>query len=106
MLDSDESYHTSAGVWREFQSREMAQRLEELGISFFDLSRDPVTGEYRNFIDAAHPSERGMLISLISLCKDTKFTAVLPKLDPRRLEEKLVDADEQAEAFSIFGNAN
>jgi len=102
----DQKYRQSSGVWREFQSDEMQGRFEKLGIAFFDLSRDPVTTEYRNFIDAAHPSERGMLVSLISLSKNAKFLSILPELDTRGLENDLARADGSNDAFTIYGDAH
>jgi hypothetical protein len=106
VLDTDQKYRQSSGVWREFQSDEMQGRFEKLGIAFFDLSRDPVTTEYRNFIDAAHPSERGMLVSLISLSKNAKFLSILPELDTRGLENDLARADGSNDAFTIYGDAH
>jgi hypothetical protein len=106
VLDSDEHYHYYSGVWREFQSHEMQDRFEELGIAFFDLSRDPVTTEYRNFIDAAHPSERGMLVSILSLARNAKFSSILPELDSRSLENDLARADGKNDAFTIYGDAH
>jgi hypothetical protein len=106
VLDTDENYHYYSGVWREFQSREMLDRFEKLGIAFFDLSHDPLTTEYRNFIDAAHPSERGMLASILSLSKNPKFSTILPELDWHGLEEDLARADVKNDAFTIYGDAH
>jgi hypothetical protein len=48
------------GVWHDFESQKTGQWLQSLGIELIDLARSQVGADPDNFIDAYHPSERGM----------------------------------------------
>jgi hypothetical protein len=55
-LDTNTAYRQYSGVWREFESPQMRQTLEQMGIRLFDLAHDPLNGERETFVDAYHPS--------------------------------------------------
>ena len=44
-LDTNAAYRQYSGVWREFESPQMRQTLEQMGIRLFDLAHDPLNGE-------------------------------------------------------------
>ncbi len=79
-LDTDNSYWTYAGQWRELRSDATAKRLAELGIEFFDMSRDPLNADTANFVDPAHLTERGMLLTFIKLLDRKEFSELLPRI--------------------------
>jgi hypothetical protein len=101
-LDQDHSYHDNAGVWREFNSLQMRQKFQSLGIHFFDLSRASFANDKKNFVDAYHPSELGTLRSMISLCNEPDFRLLLPALDPARLKHDLETAESQGKVFEVY----
>jgi hypothetical protein len=101
-LDDDPSYHNNAGVWREFDSKQMRDKFRSLGIHFFDLSRASFTDDKKNFVDAYHPSEIGTLRSMISLCEEPEFHSLLPALDPNRLKRDLENAEREGKVFEIY----
>lgn len=88
-LDTDESYRTYSGLWRELRNEETAKRFTDLGIRFFDMSRDPGNDDPANFFDPAHPSERGILKTIISLMDRTEFSELFPRIDKQALERDL-----------------
>jgi hypothetical protein len=103
-LDNEPSYRPYAGVWKEFESPETARKLRDLGIAFFDLSRLPMTADNRNFIDAAHADEAGMLDALIHLNEEPDFHAMVPEIDINALREQRAAALEQGRFIDVYGN--
>jgi hypothetical protein len=101
-LDFEPSYHSYAGVWREFEGAEMHERFRQLGVHFFDLSRDAVSEDARNFVDPAHPSERGVLGALVHLLDDANFRSVFPRLDADRLRNEYANARKDDVSFDIY----
>jgi hypothetical protein len=81
-LDTNESYHSYSGVWREFESAETRDRFAKMGIKFFDLARTVAGDDKSNFIDAFHPSEIGMLEVMRELLKHPDFRGEFPKINP------------------------
>jgi hypothetical protein len=88
-MDTDPTYQPLAGGWRELRSKATASRFTELGIRFFDMSRDPLAADPNNFFDPAHPSERGMLRTFINLMDRENFKDLFPLIDKRALEADL-----------------
>jgi hypothetical protein len=88
-LDTDEAYSPYAGLWRELRSNTTARRFSDLGIRFFDMSRDPLAADSGNFFDPAHPSERGILRTIIALLDRKDFKDLFPLMDKRALEADL-----------------
>jgi hypothetical protein len=88
-LDTDQSYRPLAGLWRELGSQETAKRFADLGVRFFDMSRDPLAADPNNFFDPAHPSERGMLRTFINLMDRRDFKELFPLIDTRALKADL-----------------
>ena len=88
-FDTDEAYRPSAGLWLELRSDATAKRFADLGVRFFDMSRDPAAADPSSFFDPAHPSERGILRTIISLMDRKEFRELLPRLDKQRLEADL-----------------
>jgi len=103
-LNNDQSYHYYSGVWREFESPAMTDRLGELGIPFFNLCCGPIINDSRTFIDAAHLGERGMLSTLINLFEDPKFRLFFPAADTEKLKQDLAEAQKNGEFFNIYHN--
>jgi hypothetical protein len=101
-LDQDPSYHNNAGVWREFDSKQMRDKFRSLGIHFFDLGRASFADDKKNFVDAYHPSELGTLRSMIDLCNEPDFRLLLPALDPARLKRDLENAERQGKVFEVY----
>jgi hypothetical protein len=73
LLDRDETYHTRAGAWRDFESAQTRTWLANLGIPLFDLARSPIDDDPDNFVDAIHLSERGMDEAMQELKADPAF---------------------------------
>jgi hypothetical protein len=74
------------GLWRELRSDETAKRFSDLDIRFYDMSRDPAAADPFNFFDPVHPSERGMLNTIISLLDQPGFRALFPRIDRAALQ--------------------
>lgn len=72
---SDEFY----GVWHDFESSANRSWLRSLGIELFDLSHSAIDDDPDNFIDAYHPSERGMQASLDELMTNKDFRAAIAR---------------------------
>lgn len=77
-LDHDEAYRPYAGVWHEFESEQTASWLRGLGFAFFDFAHSPLADDPDNFIDAFHPSEKGMARLLGQLSKQPEFQTMFP----------------------------
>jgi len=88
-LDTNQAYRPYSGLWRELRSDETARRFSDLGIQFYDRSRDPAAADPFNFFDPAHPSERGILKTIIGLLDQPAFKALLPKIDKSALQADL-----------------
>jgi hypothetical protein len=88
-LDTDQSYWPYSGLWRELRSEDTAKRFADLGIQFYDRSRDPAAADPFNFFDPAHPSERGILKTIIGLLDQPGFRALFPKIDKSALQADL-----------------
>ncbi|CCD99861.1 conserved exported hypothetical protein [Bradyrhizobium sp. STM 3809] len=99
-LDTDEAYRPYSGLWRELRSRETTERLAKLGISFYDMSRTPISQDDQNFFDPAHPSERGMLKTYLALLDRPEFGMLFPKIDRDALAADLDRAKE--EQFDLY----
>lgn len=99
-LDNDEAYQPYAGMWRELRNDTTAQRLAQLGIRFFDMSRAPFAADPGNFFDPAHPSERGMLRTITALLDQQDFRALFPQIDRASLEADLNRS--QDEPFDLY----
>jgi hypothetical protein len=76
-------------LWRELRSYDTAKRFSDLGIQFYDRSRDPAAADPFNFFDPAHPSERGILKTIIGLLDQPEFRALFPKIDKSALQADL-----------------
>jgi hypothetical protein len=101
-MDTDQSFWPYAGLWRELRSETTAKRFEKLGIRFFDMSRDPLAADPSNFFDPAHPTERGILRTMISLLGRNDFRAVFPKIDKGALENDLEKSLSTGDQFDLY----
>jgi hypothetical protein len=101
-LDTNQSYWQYAGLWRELRSDATAKRLANLGIRFFDMSRDPLAADPGNFFDPAHPSERGMLRTIISLQDRHDFRELFPQIDKGALENDLRNSLSTGDVFDLY----
>jgi hypothetical protein len=88
-LDTDEYYRPNAGPWHELGSSQTAERFAKLGIEFFDMSRDPLAVDSANFSDPIHPTERGILRTIISLLDHKNFSDLFPNIDKHELQRDL-----------------
>ncbi|BAM88529.1 conserved hypothetical protein [Bradyrhizobium oligotrophicum S58] len=80
-LDTDKAYWPYSGHWRELKSPQTAERFARLGIPFFDMSRTEISQDSNNFFDPAHPSERGMLKTYLTLLTRPEFSKLFPLID-------------------------
>ncbi len=103
-LDQTADQPGYGGVWKEFESAEFRQKLAAIGIPFFDLARDPVSQDYRYFIDPAHPGEAAILCSLSHLLDNKDFVALFPKLDGDAMRRTCASSVEQGNYFSVYHN--
>ncbi|MET4419028.1 hypothetical protein [Bradyrhizobium sp. RT3a] len=101
-MDTSQSYWPYAGLWRELRSEATAKRFARLGIRFFDMSRDPINADPNNFFDPAHPTERGVLRTIIDLLDREEFREVFPQLDKAALEVDLQKNLESGERFDLY----
>ena len=99
-LDNDQAYAPYAGIWRELRSDATARRFTDLGVRFFDMSRDPLAADPGNFFDPAHPSERGILRTIIALLDRKNFKDLFPLVDKQSLEADLALSPE--EPFDLY----
>lgn len=67
------------GVWHDFESQRTGAWLRSLGIEFVDLARSPLGADPENFIDAYHPSERGMAAFVRELMAHECFRSNYPQ---------------------------
>ena len=101
-LDNDQSNWKFAGEWRELRSEATAEKFADLGIKFFDMSRDPLNKDPINFIDPVHPTERGTLFTMISLLEHQKFRELLPEIDKSALEDDARKSLRTGEKFDLY----
>jgi hypothetical protein len=101
-LDRDDSYRPYAEIWRQFQSAKTQQMLKDMGIRFFDLSRDPVNEDFRNFADSGHPGERAMLGAFVHQLGNPDFIDVFPKLDGAALRERYARAQREGSYRNVY----
>jgi hypothetical protein len=101
-MDTDQAYWPSAGLWRELRSETTAKRFANLGIKFFDMSRDPLAADPGNFFDPAHPSERGILRTIISLLDRGDFKELFPQIDKGALENDLQKSSSTSDPFDLY----
>jgi hypothetical protein len=101
-MDTDQSYWQYAGLWRELRSDATAKRFASLGIRFFDMSRDPLNADPSNFFDPAHPTERGVLRTLIDLLDRKDFQELFPQIDKVLLEDDLQKNLKSGESFDLY----
>ncbi len=104
ILDNDASYRYYSGVWREFESADFRKIIDDLGVPFFDLSRDPMNGEGSYFTDAAHPTELAMSVALTHLLEDARFKGLFPAMNAERLRTEREMALQRGERFEVYGN--
>jgi hypothetical protein len=108
ILDSNEDWEiyrsADRGNWRLLRSAQMKQELNQMGIHFFDLARDPIANEPRAFLDPAHPTEYGTGIALLDAMKgDPELRALFPRLDLGALQAALAEARQQGRFFDVYG---
>jgi hypothetical protein len=101
-LDSDPNCGACAGIWREFQSESTRRLFSEMGLSFFDLSRDPVGEDSRHFVDPVHPAEGGLLGAFARLARDEGFRRLLPQIDVSGLDADYKHVQASGEYFDIY----
>ncbi|HZV03780.1 MAG TPA: hypothetical protein VE999_01705 [Gemmataceae bacterium] len=101
-MDTDKSYWQYAGLWRELRSEATAQRFASLGIRFFDMSRAPLNADPNNFFDPAHPTERGVLRTIIDLLDQKDFRELFPQIDKSVLEDDLQKNLKSGERFDLY----
>ena len=103
-LDHNESYRDYAGVWREFESDRNRNRLETLGIRFFDLARSPINDDKANFVDSYHVSELGALRVIQRLLDLPGFRAIFPDIDPVRTEQHVREVTSESRPALRIGS--
>ena len=103
-LDNDPGYRPLAGNWRDYHGAEMSAKLDALGIPLFDLSRMTLSADTQSFIDAAHPTEAAVLKGLIQLARNPQFRAILPLLEPERLEQELEATTRRGEFVHVYAD--
>lgn len=108
VLDSDKDCHgyraADRGTWRLLQSAQMRKELRDMGIHFFDLTRDPVAKQPGAFVDPAHPSEYAIGTALADrMNDDPQFRALFPRLDVTALQGALTAAKKQGRFFDVYG---
>ena len=101
-MDTDQAYGPYAGLWRELRSETTAKRFANLGIKFFDMSCDPLAADPGNFFDPAHPSERGILRTIISLLDRNDFRELFPLIDKGALEGDLRKSLSTSDVFDLY----
>lgn len=101
-LDTETSYWSYAGVWRDFESAKARDLFAELGIRFFDMSRDDVCADPRNFFDSGHPTERGNLGAFVHELDNPEFRAAFPDLDAAQLRADYARAQQDDAFFDLY----
>jgi hypothetical protein len=102
-LDNNQLYNRYSGVWREFESSPVRDKFRAMGVSFFDLSRAPLSHDNNNFVDSYHPSEMGMLRSLQTLLLQPQFKEIFPSIDPEAISRKINEAEQSKQRFDVYG---
>jgi hypothetical protein len=108
VLDSGKDWHdypaADRETWKLLESPAMQQRLQTMGINFFDLSHDPIAKEPRAFIDPAHPSEYATAAAIYdAMTENPAFRAIFPRLDSTALSVAMADARQQDRFFDVYG---
>ncbi|MGY4287255.1 hypothetical protein ACVWXO_006475 [Bradyrhizobium sp. LM2.7] len=101
-MDTSQSYWPYAGLWRDLRSEATAERFARVGIRFFDMSRDPLNADANNFFDPAHPTERGVLRTIIELLDRNEFREVFPRIDRAALEDDIQRNLKSGELFDLY----
>ena len=101
-MDTNQSYWQYSGLWRELRSEATAERFARLGIRFFDMSRDPLNADPGNFFDPAHPTERGVLRTILDLLDRKDFRDLFPHIDKAALEDDLQKNLQSGELFDLY----
>ncbi len=79
------------GIWRQFRGASFQKWLSEQGVIYFDFTRTTTFGgREQEFIDVLHPTEPAYVRILLAMLKDERFKVLLPRIDPARLEQKLL----------------
>jgi hypothetical protein len=86
-------------VWKNFQSDETRQWLQDLGILYFDFTRlDSFGGKSDEFVDPFHPSEPAYIRMLLTMLRNPMFRSVFPKMNADDLKSRLRESS-RLEAF-------
>jgi len=102
-LDTDQGYWQYSGVWREFETERMRTVFSNLGIHFFDLSRDlEITADSRYFVDAIHVGEAGMLGGLVHLFDNPDFRMIFRGVDGNAMRDTYNRALEAGDFFHVY----
>jgi hypothetical protein len=81
------------GNWREFRSERMAAWLRSLGVLHFDFTElASFGGNEFEFADPFHPSEPAYARMLLVMMRDARIRTLLPAIDSRAIERRLLHA--------------
>jgi hypothetical protein len=79
------------GILQDYRNHVAQGYFDRLGIPFFDyINFPPYSEDYRYFIDAAHPGEPFTQAVIAALASDSRFHALLPRLDPQELQQEVI----------------
>ena len=89
------------GIWKEFQSDETARWIRNQGIIYFNFSDlESFGGMADEFVDPFHPSETAYSRMLQVMLQNQNLAAVLPKINPEDVEQRI----SKATKFEVYFN--
>ncbi len=103
-LERDEEYRPYSGLWKQFESRDLQERISAMGIHFFDLARDPVSENSAYFVDPVHAGETGILCALAGLAENPDFKGIFPALEGNGMRQTCASATANGQFFDVYHN--
>jgi hypothetical protein len=93
------------GEFRDFNNRVKNGYFDRLNVLFFNFLDVPeYSDEAGYFEDTVHPREAGVLAVLSAMASDSRFLALLPKLDVAAIKQKLAQDQHSQNHNDLYPN--
>lgn len=97
--------HPQYGIVREFQSKEVSEWLDGLGVIHFDFTTfGRFSSSPHYFVDPLHPTELSILAAAAEMAKDKRLHGVLPLWDSQRLTDDVARFEAIRASLDCYGN--
>jgi len=82
-------------IWREFQTPEFAEWVEQQGVTYFNFTNlESFGGRPQEFVDPFHPSEPAYVRMLLTMLANSKVRAIFPEMDESALRKRLAESND------------